>query len=752
MRVGTTPATSFVGRRRELAALSRLLRSTRLLTIAGGGGSGKTRLAGALVGRIRKRPVAWVDLAEIREPSGVSPAIERAIGALGDGMLRTENVAAALRNGPQIIVLDNCEHVIDRCRDATARLLGADAQVRIVATSRVPLGLMTELVWRAPPLSLPDAAELDGLGHGIRADAVKLFVERARGARSEFALDDSTAVSVGEICRRLEGLPLAIELAAARLRHMPLAELADRIGSLEMLTGGESDLTRHRTMTATLDWSYELLDEQGRFLLRRLSVFAGSFTTASAKAVSGKELPDALTAVGSLVDKSLVEFLSNGRYRLLEPVRQYAEDRLRERLEVESAIEPAARYLLTLATDSLGVDSGVPSADLRIRDEFANVAAVMPWLVRNDSAGALRLMTRFADRHRAAVPVHLSVVSSWLERALDAHPSRDRARAEALVAWANMTWSTDRDGTAGEAARQAAASALATALDIGDEQAETKARFMIATLAFRYASPEQAIRTYDDVIPRLVHPRMVAFARSGRSVLRQMVGDPAGAREDLREAFAAWDRHGDPLVTERASTMLCAAEIAFLSGEPEEAAAHLRQAIAARRLSGEPHEPAPFELLAHVAALAGDGHRALRLAGIADRLRQELGTWAIPWFRLADRSWLPDLERELGAKAASLRSEGRGMSIRVAVAYALGERTSTALTEREEAVARLVADGLTDKEIGARLRMSQRTAENHVQRVRDKLGLRSRAQIARWIAQQMTSGGIAGGAVHEATA
>lgn len=282
------------------------------------------------------------------------------------------------------------------------------------------------------------------------------------------------------------------------------------------------------------------------------------------------------------------------------------------------------------------------------------------------------------------------------------------------------------------AARQSAAEALAIASECGDAAIRSEAELALAWIAVRMGVAEVGLRAYDDVMPRLSDKRLRALALSRRSVLRQVCGDPDGAQEDLAAAFSAWDEHGDPSVTERTLTMFCAGEIAFLAGDTAEATGHLQGAIRARRDAGESQEATPFELLAHVTAKTGDHERALRLAGIAERLRDEFGLWVDPQFVLGDRSWLAGLERDLGARAGRLCADGRAMSDVDAVAYALGERAADPLTGRERAVADLVAEGLSNKEIAARLRISARTAENHVQRLRDKLGLRSRAQIALW--------------------
>ena len=729
--------TTFVGRRSELADLSRLLRAARIVTVIGAGGVGKTRLADVVFQRTRD--AVWVDLADLREGAAVPAAIEGALGLRGDGTLATTTLTSGRRDGPRLVVLDNCEHLIDSCRDCVVRLLRALPATRILATSRAALDVSGETVWRVPPLTLPNPSVSQRPGQGMRTDAVRLFVERARTAHPGLRLDEATFEVIGQICRRLDGLPLAIELVAARLRHLSLEEIAARLGSVrafDVVKTGPA-VPRHRTMNAALDWSYALLDNEQRTLLRRLSVFAAGFTATGAEAVAGEDISSAVDALAGLVDQSLVEFSpQEGRYRLLEPIRRYAEENLRAAREEQATIERAARYLIRLTTEELGLDRGVPRADLLIRADFANVAAMMPWLLRWDPRFALRMMTRFAVRYRSAVPVHLSVVASWLERGLSTYPVRDSVRADALYAWGFMLWSLDREGASADLQRRAAKESLAIASDVGDERGVAQARSFLAVLAASYGSTEEGLAAYDALIPTLAHPRMLAMAHSRRAVLRQLLHDHDGARSDLRAAHAHWDRSADALASGRGITMICAAEVMFGAGRLDEAIAQARMAIAAQRANAEPLEAAAFVGLAHLAAAVGDDERALRLVGIADSLRGEVGSWLEPRFRLTDWSWLPLVVERLGPRAVRLRVEGRRLPLSRAVAYALGEHDGAPLTARETVAATLVADGLTDKEIAARLRISDRTAENHVQHVRDKLGLRSRVEIARWIGAQ----------------
>lgn len=729
-------ATTFVGRRSELTTLRRLMRSARLITIVGPGGAGKTRLAAELVSGTGA--CAWVDLAQLRSTQDVPPAVGYAVGARGD---TAADLRDALRDGPPLVVLDNCEHLLAATRSAATRLMEAQPRLKIIATSRVPLEIQDELAWRAPPLGLPSIDTAKSLGLGLRSDAMRLFVDRARSAQPTFVLDHERADMIASICRQLDGLPLAIELAAARLRHMSLAELADRVERGALRDQREGDAGRHSTMTAALQWSHELLGREERTLFRRLAVFAGSFASGAADGVGADDIAEPLEVLTSLVDRSLVQFNADGeRYRLLEPVRQFAEARLHESGESDVIVDRAARYVASLVTETLGLDRGSPRADLKVRVEFPNVAALMPVLVAAAPGLALRAMSRFAVRYRSAVPVRLDVIQDWLAKGLAAYSSHDATRAEALFASAFLGWTLDRDGSAYSTTRSALESSRAIGEETGDDRIVAQARWFLAVVTASYASVEAATDAYDEVVPTLrPWPRMLALAYTRRAVLRQQAGDGKGAQEDLGEAFAAWDRYGDTLAVNRALTLVAAAEVELLAGRLARATKYVRQAIATQQRAGEPLEAAPFVALAHLTARAGDDERALRVAGIAERYHHEVGSWLERRFLLSDAAPLRASEERLGHRAAQLRSTGRRMPLDLAVRYALGDPSSTGLTKREAVVARLVADGMTDKEIATNLRISVRTAENHVQRIRDKLSLRSRAQIARWSVELVTN-------------
>ena len=354
---------SFVGRRREMTEVAELVEANRLVTLTGAGGAGKTRLALAVAAELLDgsgHGVWFVDLAPLSDPKGVPTEVAAALGLRGEpGSDIEQTLLATLRERRLLLVLDNCEHLIEPCVRLVDAVLRSCPQVHVLATSREVFGLSGERRYRVPPLSLPGQSDKD-----VRAsEAVALFVERVLDQGHELVLDERTMPVVAELCRRLDGMPLAIELACARLRTMALDDLAGRLDHrFRLLTGGDRVLPRQQTLRALIDWSYDLLSEPERIVLERLSVFAGDFDFAAAEAVGATEVVDVLEIadiLGSLVDKSLVSTegeVVGLRYRLLETIRQYCAEKLAERSPgpAASAALVHARHYLTL------VEEGAP--------------------------------------------------------------------------------------------------------------------------------------------------------------------------------------------------------------------------------------------------------------------------------------------------------------------------------------------------------------------------------------------------------
>lgn len=741
------PLTTFVGRRRELQTLQRLLSTTRLITLVGPGGCGKTRLANELTRRANPSEVAWVNLALLQRAADVGHEVALCLGIASADPL-TDGFAARAGETPRLVMLDNCEHLLNATAEIAVKVLSANPHIRVLATSREPLDIEGELVWRVPSLSLPDPLDANDPPRCARADAVKLFVERARFAQPGFVLNAETCESVAAICRAVDGIPLAIELAAARLRHATIGELASRLDDLlELLVGTRrGGDPRHRTLRAALDWSHALLDPSEQEVFRRVAVFAGGFTIDSAEATcADAHTPDSevLSVLASLVDKSLIVPPSDvGRYRLLEPIREYALEHLRANTEEDRTLERCASYLVELVIAQIPDPMGMgPSAVVRrIAGEFTNLTAILPWLVRNRPADAARVLGRFAQNHWGLTRTHLAVLTEWLDRSLEAHPRRDAARVEGLLGKVQVVLRLRHDPRG----RPLVDEALSIATELGDEALQARALSRSAFVAC-WDDPARAMREYDEAIPtlRCGHLGALALALAGRAFLRQQSGDATGAEADVTESLAAWERHAGSNSLSRALTLIAAADVAFQAGNVALAETRLHEAVELERYDEDTRAQdvglavAPIEFLAHLAAARGDNDRALRLAGFADRVRDETGVWPRPWFALTDRRWLGELEQRLGTRARSLRAEGRRLSVTNALAYAKGVRVAGALSPRELGVIALVADGLTNKEIAARLSISERTAESHVLRIRAKLRLHSRAQIGRWASDNL---------------
>ncbi len=392
--------TSFIGRQRELAELGELLTTTRLLTITGVGGCGKTRLALELAGERSSeyRDGAWlVDLAALSDQALVEQALAQVVGVQEEpGRPVLETLTGALRGARMLLILDNCEHVVQACAEVSTRVLTACPEVRLLTTSREALDVPGEVIWVAPPLSLPPREESNPQPL-LNAESALLFVERARYRHPAFELTLENEPAIAEICRRVEGIPLAIELAAARVAVLTPEEIAGRLDDALglLVAGGRITPPRHRSLRGVLDWSFRLLSEPEQALLSQLSVFAGGCSLEAAEAISTDPRPesdhstatDTLDLLSHLVDKSLVvaEAGAGGitRYNLLGTVRQYAWERLQERQEVERLRERHAMYCLSLAETADPELVGARAVEWleRLEREHDNFRAALDWAV-----------------------------------------------------------------------------------------------------------------------------------------------------------------------------------------------------------------------------------------------------------------------------------------------------------------------------------------------------------------------------------
>ena len=523
-----TPLTSFIGRSRELVDVARLLGQARLLTLMGAGGTGKTRLALEVARRAHPTypdGVWFVDLAAVGESWLVADAVAEAL-RLDSGAAPDRGVAlvAQLRTRKLLIVLDNCEHLLGACAHLVAHVLAGCPGVDVLATSREALHTQGEFTFRVPSLALPSPTQ-DGvpdLVHLGGLPSVRLFVERAAQVRPGFKLDAGNAPAVIDLCRRLDGMPLALELAAARVTVLEPVELVERLGhALSVLDGGLTGITRRQTLRGTLEWSHELLTTAEQLLLRRLSVFSGGFTLAAMEAVCAgsplrrAELFDLLVR---LVDKSLVvpEKTATGtRYRQLETVRQFGVEKLSQAGEAEElAVAHGAYFLAFAVAHNPERATGVIIEEPKLLDpEHDNLRSALRWACAHEPESALRLaasLWRFWF-----VRGHAVEGARWLERALAVAPDPTRPRAAALI---GLTGMDSRQGRS-DRHRSLGAEAMAIVRKIGDPDEVVMAQIVEATLAWSTLDLADAEALAGDVRATAIERGRPEYAAAGSWLL-----------------------------------------------------------------------------------------------------------------------------------------------------------------------------------------------------------------------------------------
>src|SRR5256884_2510632 len=455
--------TSFIGRERETAAVQELLAGTRLLTLTGAGGSGKTRLALEVASRVGARypdGVAWVELAPLSNPELVPHHVADALGVRRDGIRSAgEALLEALRNWEALLVLDNCEHLVDACARLAEALLRGCPRLRIMTTSREALGIGGERAWLVPALTLPESGKPVTRAVAADSEAIRLFVERTQAVRPSVELIDANVAAMVHICRRLDGLPLAIELAAARARMLDPQQIGARLDDVFGLltSGSRTTLPHHRTLRSTIEWSHALLTGQEQILFRRLAVFAGGFTIDAAEAVAeggAISARDVLDLLSGLVDKSLVLLETDAleaRYRMLETIRQFARERLEQAGEAADFGRRHAQFFLARAQ---AADPFLPvhaeGWQERLAEDVGNLRAAADWVEQDPTA--------VEESLRFAAALH------WFWFGLG-HYREARRRLEAALA---------RSGGARTRARGRALSSLATYLVLQGEGAELR--------------------------------------------------------------------------------------------------------------------------------------------------------------------------------------------------------------------------------------------------------------------------------------
>jgi predicted ATPase/class 3 adenylate cyclase/DNA-binding CsgD family transcriptional regulator len=780
------PLTSFVGRDEPVREVAGLLDKHRLVTVTGPGGSGKTRLAGEVAGQAAAwfADGAWLaELAPVHEAGQVPVVLAAALGVRDlPGVPVAEALARALARRQLLLVLDNCEHVIGAVAELCARLLAAADDVKILATSREPLAAAGEARYRLAPLVLPDLGDLAATAG---AEAVALFADRARSADARFVLDEQTGPAVARLVRRLDGMPLAIELAAARVAALGVTGLLGRLGDrFALWTGGNRTApSRQRSLAAMVEWSYQLLDDRERRVFRHLSVFPGPFTLEGADAVAGG---GAQAAVLGLVDCSLVSAPQPGpdgrsRYVMLDTLRAYGAGLLAHAGEDAAAAAALAGYALGVAEEA-AADLRTGTADVaaagRLDAEDATMRQALAWARDHDEAMTLRLAVALAPwwllRGRLAAGCPLlgeaagrAVAGSevwcaahfWLGQA---------AWYSADMAGALDHFTAVRDAFTGRAPRQALADCLAArtgilsglgrraeavdngrralglARELGYPPGERLAMFGLTQAAFDAGDLPGALELARQA-EQITADIPGWLARNWSCLMTDLLadaGDLAAAETTGAAGLARAREAGDLRACSELLNLM--AEVDLRSDRAQDAAAHLQEALQLATRAGGGFEllnslyvcgrlcaatGRPADALTVWAAYAANSRRA----GLNERARQAG----------AHQEALRTARRALGpARARAAEERGTAMNPATAAEYALmltepGPRQPDTtpgmgkLSAREQELVVLVAQGRTDAQIAERLYLSIRAVRSHLDRIRDKTGCRRRADLTR---------------------
>ncbi len=746
--------TSFVGREPQLAELRRLMHRSRLITLTGPGGAGKSRLALRLSSDVLDRypdGVWLVDLSALADQRLLEHTVASVCGVKEDSRRPViEAIAEGLANSRCVFLLDGCEHLVDSVAELTSRLLRSCPKLAVIATSREPLGVEGEVIWRTPSLTTPkveDAAHPELL---MESEAIRLFVDRARLSRPEFELEPGRATALAQICTRLEGIPLAIELAAGLSSVMSLEEILDGLQHrFQLLTGGgRRSLPRHQTLRQAVDWSYGLLSSTEQALFARLGLFAGGFDLAAAEAVASGapiEVADVRPLLSRLVHKSLVvaepSHPLTARYRMLDTIREYALEKLehigewrRRHADYFSVWTAKAANMLT------SVDQG-PWLQ-RLEEEQANIRLALEWSVSVESDDALRLagsMGVFWSMRR-----NLAEGIEWLTRALGVETTAAELRAIPLVVRARLSHGRGDYATAERDAQEAVR--IARALDLYTEL--TRGLTVLGMLASHREDLDSAHRYFaevESVARRRGDNERIASSLNNLAMIESTLGRNDAALVHAEQALAMTDVLGD---YQKAIVRDTVARINHRLGNRDTARRLYAEALS---MSAEVKDPMniadALEGMALLVNSANDSERTVVLMSAAEALRSKTGAERTPdWSNEVNECTSRAKARLSAAALEAAQRKGKGMSMEDAIRFATGETSDdrrdgrTRLTDREIEVARLIAGGLTNGEAAAKLRISERTVDAHVEHIRNKLGLRTRAQIAVWAHERLGTG------------
>lgn len=763
--------TSFVGRRREMAAARQRMTESRLVTLIGVGGVGKTRLALKVAAESRKafRDGVWmVDLASLTDASRLAQTVLASLEVLDQSARQPEDkLVHHLRDRQALIVLDNCEHLLEPAAVLVDQLLRAAPGLRVLATSREPLRIDGEHLLAVPPLFTPAVTGQPGRPAEAlnQYEAVLLLVDRARCVRPDFEVTEENHKAVARLCAWLDGIPLAIELAATRLRSLSVAEVVDRLDDrFGFLTGGSrAAQPRQQTLYALINWSYELCSREEQLLWARLSVFAGTFDLAAAEGVcegDGLRRETIVDLVDQLVAKSVLIADRRGervRYRMLMTVREFGADLLVEAGEQCAFRRRHRDHYLARAREMAATwcGPGQAAALARMRDDHPNLVACLDWSVNRTGEARTAAALAAALRYHWVVGGFLGEGRRWLDQILDdleTDPLGGPERGEALwvASWISLV---QGDWTAG---KQRLTECAALAEDLADPGLAAHAAHWegLAVLFGREVPASLPLfqRALDghlaagDTAAFLTASFQYAVSLSYDGEFGQARATCDRAIETADECGERWSRaytHWATGIVKWQEGALCAAQ--EVTREALRAQQDFRDGICVA-LS--------VELLAWIAAKQSAADLAARLFGAAAAVWSEIGTEMHSFGHALEQDSIASadlVERILGPRRfAELRAQGRALDMAGAIEFALsgsvsGEAPPAArpapddqpLSRREVEVARLIAQGLSNRAIAESLVISPRTVDGHVERILGKLGFGSRTQVATWVADHL---------------
>jgi predicted ATPase/DNA-binding CsgD family transcriptional regulator len=761
--------TDFVGRRAEVAEVRRLFSVSRLVTLTGVGGVGKTRLAlrvAAAAARAFPDGVFVVELASVGDPGLVVQNVATALGLQNQSSRGAIDVVVDhVRRRRLLLVLDNCEHLVDACAQTVSMLLRASSSLRILATSRQVLGVIGEQAFPVPPLATPALGRDHSVEALLQYQAVTLFGKRAASVLPGFAVTADNAAAVGQLVHRLDGLPLAIELAAARLRTLTVQEILDRlVDRFSLLNRGcRTALPRQQTLRELMAWSYTLCSDQERLLWARVSVFAGECDLPAVEEVcAGDDLPrrDIVDLVQGLVEKSVLIRHETGdriRFRMLETVREYGRERLADSGDLAALLRRHRDHYMDLSAQAQANWFGPEQVAwfTRLREDHANLRAALDYCLTTPGEAKAGMALAVAPRHYW-ITGSLHEGRHWLARLLAAEDAENNGGEE------------NRDSPARLAALGTYAflsvmqGSIEDALPVLEQYRESAERLEDAS-ALAWAQHHLGLAaTFSGELPRAAALFEDSTARHRdlgdlggatecqfkQAVIVCLLGDPERALALCRESEAITAAHGESWI--RADTLFAQGLAHWQAGERSSADALARQAIRLLQpLNDRWGIALCVELVAWSAAAASQFERAAQLLGILQSLWESIGgallgapfmaeahqrcekevRAALP-AKVFDQAFRRGAESTLEAALASVLQESK---VPVERAAEPSETGGVPLTRREREVAELVAAGMTNKEIAATLVIAQRTAENHVERLLSKLGVNSRLQVAVWV-------------------